>query len=177
MAENNIKTSIDITVFDKNGVETNEKRTVKIRPMRAFQFISLSKLISQTIKELDASDNLTSVIAEFVGANSKATDREDLLRLAGEKFYKNAGQSIALLLDILPDKAMTIISTLAQIDLVQLSLQETDVLFDVIDAVVEVNDFQKVLDRVKKSMKLFTSKVTFNQVANQATASTVAPIR
>lgn len=89
------------------------------------------------------------------------------------QFVKDSAGSIGLLLEVAPESALELISILSDVHPDQLKLQEMDTFFDVVDAIAEVNDLAKVVERVKKSTKSFQKSLKWGEKVTQATLSPV----
>lgn len=79
----------------------------------------------------------------------------------------NSFESIAIQL---PDQAINILATLSGIPKATLEEQQLEKVLEILDAVVEVNDLNRLFERLKKSLGATVQKYKFLQKRREATA-------
>lgn len=148
-------------------------RELEIKPMKMGQFLNLTTKIKELIDELNADENISGALSGIFDGVEEGMDLQDVLINASASFYKDAAGSLGLLAELFPHKAGQMIALLANMSYEELQFQEVDVFFDILDKVVEVNDFQKVIDRVKSSYGLLGKSMGWRRVVQEATTPKV----
>lgn len=102
----------------------------------------------------------------------KAKIKADANAETEKRFMKGVLDSFQVLLLNLPPQAIHLISLLSDIDKELLYEQEFEEILDVYDAVLEVNNIEEIVERVKKSLASTQRAVTFLNMTRKATAAT-----
>lgn len=168
------ETKITIDVFEnvKGTIEKTGIKEVVIKPMKPYQFFSVAKKLKELINELNADENISGALVGLFDGYEEGMATNELLSNLSAQFIKDSAGSLGLLLEVAPEKAFELVAILAEVDEGQLQLQEMDVFFDIIDAVADVNDLSKVVERAKKSTKKFQASLKWGQKVAQATSLT-----
>lgn len=149
----------------------DSSRAVEINPIRPAQFGALTKVINATLKELKKNDEFKLTVQKLFGEYQDALDFEDLLRSEEFNIF-SVMDAVGFLLEEVPDRLTEIVAIMSGINRFVVEHQDMDTYFDLIEAVLEVNDIEKIVARVKKlstQMGKAFSFLTDNQ-ANTAQA-------
>lgn len=160
---------------DNQLVETGNFRKVTIKPMKPYQFAMVSKSIHNLINEINADENIKGTLSGVIDNLDTDMDIVEFLQTAGTEFLNDSLGTIGKLLVIAPERTFDIISILSGIDIRELTMQEMDVFFEIADAVIEENDFGKLVNQLKKSGKSLIKTLNFREVVGQATA--LSPVK
>lgn len=171
---------VDLRIFeeDRNGVltETENSKKIEITEIRPAQFGALMRVLNKTFKELKTNEEFTNTVTAMFGKYQDGFDLEDLLRDDDFNLF-SVLDAIGYLLETVPERLNDIISIASNIDVRELEVQEMDVYFNVVEAVLEVNDMDKLVKRIKTVWGLLgkTFKLpTMEQVTSEATGPKVA---
>lgn len=141
-----------------------------IKPFKPFQFITVTKILKDFINLLNEDENVTGTLSGIFDNVDVSDDTSDILQNIGAQFIKDGAGTLGFLLDVAPEKVFELIAVSAKMSVAELEYQELDTFFDIVDAVIEVNDIEKVISRVKSSANLFGVKMGWKTVTEQATA-------
>lgn len=174
-------TKVTVTEKLKDGAKTTD---VEIEKMDMYQMLKVSKDISKVVNFINANDKVGKIMKHYNQA------KDDVNKLYQEQYNEQKKQKIAEkdmqlvnvnetafvkaleygrveLLDglsemlvELPSTVFDILATASGISKEILEKQNFDTFMDVVDATVEVNDLQAIVNRIKKS------KDTFSQVTS-----------
>lgn len=86
------------------------------------------------------------------------------------RFFAGAVAGFRVLLTELPDLAMELLAQMANIDLELLLDQELETGFDIVDAILEVNDIEELVVRGKQSSRLARKAFAFMAPKNSTVA-------
>lgn len=148
--------------------ETGEYRKIAVAPMKPLQFMKMTKIVKNTVNEIIEDDDVKGALTGLFDNFDPDMEIIEALQTLGVQFLSDSFGSVVNVMDILPNRTMEAIATLAEIDVQELSLQEMDVFFEIVEAVIEVNDFEKLIANVKKSGKLLRNRLGFRKVVQEA---------
>lgn len=171
----NKQVNFQIFEEDKNGVlyETENSKKIEIKAIRPAQFGALMRVLNKTFKELKENKEFTTTVSAMFEKFQNGFDFEDLLRDDEFNLF-NALDAIGYLLETVPERLFEIIGIASNIQVSHLEQQEMDVFFDIVEAVLEVNDMKKLVDRIKTVWN--TLGKTFNlPTADQVAGQTAGP--
>lgn len=166
-------TEINIKTYetDKNGRVVNEaKRVHEIRKMGMYQFLKVSSELNKLVGTLTKDENISGALSGLVDQVEEGASVNEMIAATSSQFVKDAAGSIGLLLEVAPEKAIEIVAIMADMHKDELAFQEPLVFFDIFDAVVEINDIQAVIDRVKLSGTKLGQVMGWLKVRQEATA-------
>lgn len=168
-----MKKQIDL-IFHEGNKETKE--TFDVKPMGIFQISLVSKEINSLLKDIKANEHLQNAISDFMKASKEKDEynanvlqkkREngieeiydgellsnfDVLKSTGSSFIENVLGSFEILLENAPDRVINLLSIASGINNANILAEQDPYTFlDVFDAVVEVNDIPRLMERLKKS--------------------------
>lgn len=157
-------------------IEGNKEvsETFEIKPMNVFQVMRLSKEINNLLSDIKGNEHLKNALnnyfeqsAENKEKNNAAIEKaqaegrdvlaeqiystRDTISQVGGDFINDVLGSLEILLSDAPETLTELIATASNIDSNVVKSQDLYVFLDIFDAVVEVNDVNKLVERLKKS--------------------------
>ncbi|CAG7913326.1 hypothetical protein SSCS72_01122 [Mammaliicoccus sciuri] len=171
---------VEIKTYEGNKLVTEN---VEIKEMNILQIKRVSKELNNLVKEINTNDHLKSALDTFFAkrneineenrrlyeeAVEKAKDGDDkvnvfqydgseALKRAGAQFFKDVLGSFEILLENAPDSLHNLISLSSNIKADVIGQQNIYTFLDIIDAIIEVNDIPKLIERLKKSRDSFST--------------------
>ena len=156
----------------ENNREVSE--TVNIRPMNVFQIRSVSKEINALLKDIKANESLQSALNNYFDTAEKNKERNNetirkaqeegrdvlqeqiyttrnTLEQVGGEFITDVMGSLEILLEDAPEMLTRVLAVASNVEHNLLNEQDPYTFLDIFDAVVEVNDLEKLVERLKKS--------------------------
>lgn len=127
----------------------DSSRSVEINAIRPAQFGALTKVINQTIKDLKQNEEFQTTVQKLFGEYQESFDLEDLFRSEDFNIF-SVMDAVGFLLEEVPDRLTEIVSIMSGINRFVVEHQDMDTYFDLIEAVLEVNDIERIVERVKK---------------------------
>jgi hypothetical protein len=157
----------------------NVKESVmfEIDRITTFQALKLKTEVGLILKDLKQNGELTNVIGDLFNGQVDITtlkpdqdgnvnvDREQIEQLMDQRFINGMAGAFDKLLDIVPERAMNLLSILSGIDRETLEKAYLDELMDVYDAIMQENDIMKIVERIKKSF--FGTKNQWGEMIRQ----------
>lgn len=147
--------------------ENVEMVKVKVKKMKTRQLNHTMKVATALMGVVDDSPEIKGMIYDmykggrdfdetpFVeeGMDEKeiAAEKEKFLAMKDKQFAEAVLRSFRVLFGTFPDLIVKLLSAVSKIDEDELLDQEPEFLFDVFDAIVEVNDMKSLINRAKKS--------------------------
>lgn len=145
---------VNLKIKEDNKTETIQH---EIEELNLIQVTRAIKTIRDVIKLAQDDENLKELLEEVF--DEAQEDGED----AEEEFGKDIAQKLFGALDILlvevPEKAFELLAIMANIEHKVFMQQKPEDVFDIYDAVIQVNDIEKLINRAKKSLELTKSQV------------------
>lgn len=157
-------------------IEGNKEvsETFEIKPMNVFQVMRLSKEINNLLSDIKGNEHLKNALNNYFeqSAANKEKNNEaikkaqaegrdvlaaeiystrDTVSQVGGDFINDILGSLEILLSDAPETLTELIATASNIDSNVVKSQDLYVFLDIFDAVVEVNDINKLVERLKKS--------------------------
>lgn len=127
----------------------DSSRSVEINAIRPAQFGALTKVINATVKDLQKNEDFKQTVQKLFGEYQEGFDLEDLFR-SDEFNVFSIMDAVGFLLEEVPDRLTEIVSIMSGINRFVVEHQDMDTYFDLIEAVIEVNDIERIVERVKK---------------------------
>lgn len=157
------------------GVKVTKNVVHEIEKMKIYQFTALLTAVKDVLvtlnKEGTLGEFLETAFADQKGlANIDEAAVEDMMKKADNEFLIKAVGAFQNLVVDLPEQAINIISILSGVEKATLEQQDFEDLLDIYDAILEVNDVERLISRLKKSLALTVAKMTFLKKVKQATA-------
>lgn len=128
-----------------------EEENVRISKMKVRQFKGALKKLNEIIQLIDKDEDSRELVDYFwnMDKSKKSGDAGEKSEIEEEIFKDSIFGAFKILLDKLPDEAFQLISIISGIDEEILDEQEYDTFFDVLAAIVEVNDVNVIIERAK----------------------------
>lgn len=161
-------TTVTLKIKDENGNVT--KQNHEIEDIDLSQFQQMMETINEIIGQLRKDDSLKSFVGElFGGEYDPEKDAEDMVKEMDTQFILKAVNSFETLLIRLPEQAYKLLSILSGIELSVLKKQKLIDVLDIYDAILEENDIERLINRIKKSLALTGAKLKFKALVQKAT--------
>jgi len=175
LEETLMTTIINLKVKGENGDPTTKQH--EIESLNGFQFEGVMKVVNGIIKELREDESLQGLFSSIFGdTDIRDVDIQDVdLAQVNSDFIKNGVDSFETLMLKLPNRAFELLAVLSDIELNVLKSQKFDDLLNIYDAILEENDIDKLIKRVKKSFVLTQGKMKFLNLVKKATGTPETP--
>lgn len=182
-------TSVEIVKKTKNGKNIEN---FEIEKMDTLQTIQVAKGISELVKVVNSNDKLQNVFKTFNNVRSEVAKEaeqyyaeqkkkgvkpeqvqeypvgEEAMTRTGAIVWSDLVDVASELLYDAPEKVVSLLANASGIEYDVLKKQELETTIDVFDAVVEANDLQALVNRLKKSKgTLDKLKVVFKGQSNK----------
>lgn len=108
-------------------------------------------------------------VTNLFGQYTEGFDIEDLIRNEDFNIF-DVLDALGFLIEKVPERTIELTSVASGIDSAYLEHQDMDTFFEIIEAVVEVNDIEKIVKRVKSLMDKVGKALNFNKTAKQTTS-------
>ncbi|HLR58918.1 MAG TPA: hypothetical protein VK094_00370 [Pseudogracilibacillus sp.] len=149
-----MKVNLKIKNEEENSVKTEQ---FEVEEVSLFQVTRAIKVIKDIVSLTKEDEDLKALLAQFFDdAQSDIAESDE--DEAGNKILEHATGALDVLLMEVPDKAIELLSALSGVGLDTLMQQKLDDAFDVYDAIIQVNDIDKLIQRAKKSFALTKSQ-------------------
>lgn len=176
----------NIMLLKKNGT-TSEDVPHKVESISIFQFMKTLNVVKDILKIAKEDQSIANAIENFMNANDETAvpevslEKVDILdeeaakeqkaavdKEQKEAYRKSLMEAFEVILTKVPEKAFELLSINADIDSKTLEQQKLLTVFDIFDAIVEVNDVFAIIERAKKSLDVTSSKMKFKQKVEQS---------
>lgn len=148
--------------------ETTEQQQFNIEEPSIMQLTSATKIIKEILQEGKENEEINALLGDIF--NEVTENKDEEAGDVGTMILKRVFGSLDVFLVELPDQVLRLISTLSGVDHDVIMNLKADELFDVYDAIIEVNDIEKIVKRAKKSFALTKSqKKVMNLFQNKET--------
>lgn len=144
----------------------DSSRSVEINAIRPAQFGALTKVINQTIKDLKQNEEFQTTVQKLFGEYQEGFDLEDLFRSEDFNIF-SIMDAVGFLLEEVPDRLTEIVSIMSGVNRFIVEHQDMETYFDLIEAVLEVNDIERIVERVKKISTQMGKAFNFLQAKEQ----------
>lgn len=141
-----------VTLNIKEGNTTHAEQHL-IEEVNLFQLTKAIKVIKEILDVVSTDEHLVGVIKEFLD-EVEVTEGEGPEQHFSESFMENLGGAINVLMVEIPEKAIELLGVLSGVEYDVLMQQKAEEVFDIYDAIVQVNDIEKLVVRAKKSLRL-----------------------
>lgn len=163
-----MSTTITLKIKDDQGNITKQNHEIEDIDLNQFQ--QLMETVNGIIKQLKGDESLKGLVGEIFGGNyDPEVTPEDMVKEMDTDFMLKAINSFETLLIRLPEQAYKLLSILSGIELSVLQAQKLIDVMDIYDAILEENDIEKLVKRVKKSLVLTGAKLKFKEMVQKAT--------
>src|SRR5699024_5287443 len=140
---------VNLKVKEDNTVQTIQHEVEELSIRQVTNSIKTVKGIIDIIQE---DQHLQVLLVEMFESQQDDEERSD--DDFGQVVMKNAVGAMDVLLMEIPDKALELLAILSGIEHDTLLEQKAEDVFDIYDAVIQVNDIEKLIKRAKKSLAL-----------------------
>lgn len=133
------------------------------------QYIEMMKVVNGILAELKGNESLLELL-DFIGQGENQEEDENGNKISKElddSFVLAVVNSFESLTIKMPEHAIQLVSTLSGISVDILKKQKMAVVMDIYDAIIQENDIEKLLNRVKKSLALTKAKVNLKAIVNK----------
>ncbi|MFO3690249.1 hypothetical protein [Staphylococcus felis] len=150
-------TKVNIKKFetDKQGnpiKATNESFSIEIEPIVPRQFGALAKVFNEMQKDLQKNEEFRKTVQNLFSLFQEGFDLQDIFR--SEEFNVfTILDALGFLIENAPKRLSQIVGIASGINATYLEAQDVDTYFDIIEAIIEVNDIEKVVSRIKALQK------------------------
>ncbi|HAL08912.1 MAG TPA: hypothetical protein DCO67_02970 [Staphylococcus sp.] len=169
---------VEIKTYEGNKQVTEN---VEIKEMNIFQIKRVAKELNKLVKDVNTNEHLKNALDAFFAKRNEIVEENrrlyeeaiakgekeafqfsesEAFKQVGAQFFKDILGSFELVLENAPDSLHNLISQASNINVEVLGQQNVYTFLDVIDAVVEVNDIPKLIERLKKSKDSFSAVLT-----------------
>lgn len=166
-------TKVNIQLFDQdkqgNLHETDQSKAVEIKAIRPGQLGAIAKVVNAIQKDLQDNKEFQDTVIKLFGQYTEGFDIEDLIRSEDFNIF-DVLSAFGFLIETVPERTIELTSVASGIDSAYLEVQDMDTFFEVIEAVVEVNDIEKIVKRVKSLMDKVGKALNFNKETKQTTS-------
>lgn len=169
---------ITLKVEKDNAVESVQYEISKLKMGQVTKSLVVIKDIFEVAKDDESlrtafTDMFVEQEVEQIESDEETEQQEEqeTEQTNADFFFKIAG-AYETLLFTLPDKAIELLSVLSGVDKSVVMSQEVEDVFDIYDAVLEVNDIEKLIGRAKKSLAVTQKAMNYRNLVSQATAQT-----
>jgi hypothetical protein len=163
-----MSTVITLKVKDEQGNVT--KRQHEIEDINLLQFEKMMEAIKEIIHELRSDGSLTDLVSQTFEGEVKPDEAEEDELAKDADFIMKIVNSFETLAIRMPKQAFKLLSVLSGVELSLLLQQKFIDVLDIYDAVVEENDIERLVNRVKKSLSVTMAKTKFLNLTRKATA-------
>ncbi len=157
-------TKVNVKKFeqDRNGnlYATNESVSYEIEPIKPRQFGALAKVFNETQKDLQSNDEFKKTVQNIFGNYADGFTFEDIMRSEDFNVFTIL-DAIGFLVENAPKRLAQVMAIASGIDEHILQEQDADTYFEVIEAIIETNDIEKVITRIKKIQEKLGKTLSF----------------
>lgn len=143
---------VNLKIKEENKVETIQH---EVEELNLFQITRAIKVIKDVMKLAQNDPHLKSLFEEIFTEQGAEINADDL----DESFVQKLLGAMDVLLAEIPEKAFEMLSVLSDVEYDTFMQQKPEDVFDIYDAVIQVNDIDKLINRAKKSLALTKSQV------------------
>ncbi|GIO25093.1 hypothetical protein [Oceanobacillus sp. J11TS1] len=156
---------VNLKIKEGSTVQTEQH---EVEPLNLFQFKDALKVIKEIIDLAQNDESLKGILAEL------STEEIQDTEVTPEFIITRLSGAFEVVLINIPDKAFELLSILSGVKKDTLMSQPAEDAFDIYDAVIEVNNIEKLWKRAKKSFSATKSAMSFITKAKKATGQAQA---
>ncbi len=142
---------VAIKIKDGNSVHTEQREIEEINIM---QMTNAIKVVKDVIDVVKKDEHLQAVFKEMFFDSQEDGENKGVDDFLTENFATNVIGALDVLLMEIPEKAFELMSVLSGIEYDVFMQQKPEEVFDIYDAIIQVNDIEKLVNRAKKSLRL-----------------------
>lgn len=162
-----MSTTVTLKIKSEEGTIINKQH--EIEAINGYQFENVMKVVNNIMRELQQDQSLKSLFSSLFGDQDV---RDVDLAKMNTDILMNAVNSFESLFIMMPGRAYELLAVLCDVDVDVLKSQKVEDLFNFYDAVLEQNDIERLISRVKKSLALTQTKMKFLNMIKKATNQT-----
>ncbi|MUK89157.1 hypothetical protein GMD78_12315 [Ornithinibacillus sp. L9] len=152
---------IALKIKKDNVVETIQH---EIEELDLIQISETLKVINDIFILAQKDEGLQALLEEaFDTAQEQGVEAENMDDETSARLFKATLGAFETLLLRIPEQAFKLLSVLSGIELEKLMTQKVEVVFDIYDAILEVNDMDKLIKRAKKSLAVTKARINLSQ--------------
>ncbi|WP_068672277.1 hypothetical protein [Oceanobacillus sp. Castelsardo] len=152
---------VTLKIKEENTVETRQH---EIEELNLIQITRAIKVIKDVMKLAQEDQNLKALFEDIFDAEQEEGLNADNL---DQNFIQKLIGAMDVLLAEIPEKAFELLAILSDVEYEVFMQQKPDDVFDIYDAVIQVNDIEKLIKRAKKSLALTKSQVKVINLFNR----------
>jgi hypothetical protein len=161
-------TTITLKVKDEQGNVIKNQHVIE--DINLIQFEQMMGTIKEIIKEMKNDESLSDLLSNILDGTSKDEENpEELVKQLDNDFVLKLANSFETLAVRMPQQAFKLLSVLSGVELDILRQQKFIDVLDIYDAILEENDLERLISRVKKSLALTGAKLKFQSLIKRAT--------
>jgi hypothetical protein len=153
----------------KDGEESIVTKTFVIEDLSFGQFTALLKVLSKAFDELKADGEMNAFLENVFGAEIDPDSPQEMLDQLDNEFLVKAMGAFEFIAVKLPERFLEIMAVLSDIDKEVLREQKMVKIADVYDAVIEANDLEVLIARLKKSLGATKTAMKFLNLRKKVT--------
>lgn len=164
-----MSTTITLKIKDEQGNITKQNHQIEDVDLNQFQ--QLMETVNEIMKQLKGDNSLKDLVGEIFEGKDDVDEQavEEMIKDKDAEFILKAVNSFETLLIRLPEQAYKLLSILSGIELHLLKKQKLIDVLDIYDAILEENDIERLVNRIKKSLVLTGAKIKFKALVQKAT--------
>jgi Zn-dependent M32 family carboxypeptidase len=156
------------TEWDDQGAAAGNTQYT-INPLKAKQFLGLMKEVNKAIKELQSNESLGALFDDLFDEAQTDQTSEEVMQNLDANFLKKVVDSFDVIATEIPETAFRILSVTSGVPVDIIEEQGYEGVLEVYEAVLEENDIEKMVNRVKKSLEKTQGKIKFLNLKRKAT--------
>lgn len=157
--------NVEVSILNNKGEEVT--KTISIRKARVFQYTGIAKIVGGVVEKVSSDKEMREALQFFlfgeVSESWKDKETGEIVSDVKERLNNSSADLITFALQHLPDELINLISHLANVNPEWVETFDEDSLFNVLEAVLEVNDLGKLQDSFKQFTTKLQSKVKKQQ--------------
>lgn len=166
---------LDLIIENETGGNDIVSKTIK--PLKLRQLNKTLAIVLDIVKVLQEDDSLKDLFGNYFNEEEKKkVSIDELAELSDEeldemeekekaekdaRFMEAMFKAAEKLMVKLPDQTLELLAALSNIDLELLEEQEIEFVFPLVEAIIEVNDMQKLIERGKQSLEFGKGRLAF----------------
>lgn len=162
----------NVTLKKKDEAGNITKHQHEIEDIDLLQFQEMMAIIKEVIQDLKDDESLREFLNEIFEDELQTgeVEPEEIIKNKDAEFILKAVNAFETLAIKMPEQAFKLLSVLSGIEFSVLQKQKLIDVLDIYDAVVEENDIERLIKRVKKSLGTTAAKAKFLSLARRASA-------
>ncbi|WP_339233805.1 hypothetical protein [Oceanobacillus sp. FSL W7-1281] len=151
---------VNLKIKEGNTVQTEQH---EVEQLNLIQFQRSLKTIKEIVDLAQNDESLRDLMQEI------SSDANQDTEITPEFLISRLSGAFEIVLINIPDKAFELLATLSGVEKETLMAQPAEDAFDIYDAVIQVNDIERLWNRAKKSFSATKSAMKFMKKVKKAT--------